>query len=36
MAFLKKEFLDRIYDRVNDDAELLLQVVREVAGEPKE
>ena len=36
MAFLKKDFLDRIYDRVNSDEKLLMDVIREVAGEPKE
>ena len=36
MPYIKKEFMDRIYERVNGDGELLLKVVRETAGEPKE
>ena len=35
MPYLKKEFTDRIYERVNGDGELLLEVVRETAGEPR-
>lgn len=35
MPYLKKDFTDRIYERVNKDGELLLQVVRETAGEPR-
>ena len=35
MPYLKKEFTDRIYERVNTDGELLLEVIREAAGEPR-
>ncbi len=36
MAFLNKDFLNGIYDRVNKDEKLLLDVIQEVAGDPKE
>lgn len=36
MAFLKKEFKDRILDRVNKDSALLLEMIQEECGEPKE
>jgi len=36
MAYLKKEFKDRILDRVNKDSALLLEMIREECGEPKE